>query len=341
MRERVIVWGTGAGYLKRKPQISVHYDIIAFTDNKKNKTDFFDGKPYIEPYNIKKLEYDKIIICSHVYFVTIKYQMITRLGIEASQIEGLGAMRDASIQDKEKVIFNTINEYKKKNTDKKFSLDEDNMWLICNDYGKEAGLPMEHYFVQDIWGAKKIYAAMPDNHYDIGSRLDGFISHLLIFMDKVTYIDIRPLPAQINNLTFMQGNVTNLCNIKSNTLCSLSSFHALEHFGLGRYGDPVEPDAWLKALKEFERVLKINGKLYLGVPIGPTDKLIFNAHRIFRPETIINSFSKLDLLDFSVIKKNEFLYTKIDLNLLSTISDSLPEYSCGLFEFIKRDESRE
>ncbi|HWF86113.1 MAG TPA: hypothetical protein VG222_14745 [Vicinamibacterales bacterium] len=52
-----------------------------------------------------------------------------------------------------------------------------------------------HYFHQDLWVAKRIYAARPAAHVDIGSRIDGFVAHLLTFM-PVTVIDVRPLDSK-------------------------------------------------------------------------------------------------------------------------------------------------
>ena len=114
-----------------------------------------------------------------------------------------------------------------------------------------AGSLEQHYFLQDIYIAKKIIKNNISNHYDIGSRVDGFISHLLSSDINVHMIDIRPLPFEIDNLNFIEGNATDLSNIKDNSLNSLSSLHAVEHFGLGRYGDPVDPLAWKKALSEY------------------------------------------------------------------------------------------
>mmetsp|Transcript_61588 Transcript_61588/g.109571 ORF Transcript_61588/g.109571 Transcript_61588/m.109571 type:complete len:194 (+) Transcript_61588:166-747(+) len=56
---------------------------------------------------------------------------------------------------------------------------------------------------------------------------------------------------------------------------SLSSF---DHDGLGRYGDPVDPDGDLKAMKMVRRLLKPGGLLFLTVPIGP-DVVVWNLHR--------------------------------------------------------------
>ena len=88
---------------------------------------------------------------------------------------------------------------------------------------------------------------------------------------------------------------------KNNSLESLSSLHAVEHFGLGRYGDSIDPDACFKAMKAMQRVLKPEGILYFSVPIGKREKLCFNAHRIFDPFTITDTFNELSLINFYYI----------------------------------------
>ena len=61
---------------------------------------------------------------------------------------------------------------------------------------------------------------------------------------------------------------------------SLSCLHALEHFGLGRYGDPVDYDGYLKGFDNLYRILKPGGRLYFSVPMGP-QRIEFDAHRVF------------------------------------------------------------
>ena len=41
----------------------------------------------------------------------------------------------------------------------------------------------------------------------------------------------------------------------------------LEHIGLGRYGDPIDPQGTEKAATELQRVLAPGGDLYLSLPI--------------------------------------------------------------------------
>lgn len=241
-----------------------------------------------------------------------------------------------------KKIKNTINDYNEKMKNcvdgKSFIIKKENMRLISSDLSAAAGYPEEHYFAQDIWGAKKIYENMPQNHYDIGSRVGGFLAHILIFLEKVNYIDIRPLPYRIKKLNFIQGDATNLEKIKDESIFSLSSLHAVEHFGLGRYGDPIDPEACFKAIRAFQRVLAIGGKLYFAVPVAAQDTLEFNAHRIFNPQTIINAFDELKLVEFSLIVGKEVNSKVINIDEIAEVCQALPDYSCGLFEFVKLEQ---
>jgi len=48
---------------------------------------------------------------------------------------------------------------------------------------------------------------------------------------------------------------------------------------LGRYGDPINPNGDLEAMKKMKSILKLGGILFLAVPVGQ-DKLVWNAHRV-------------------------------------------------------------
>ena len=197
------------------------------------------------------------------------------------------------------------------------------------DHRESAGRVDRHYFHQDLWAARQIHRLQPASHVDIGSRIDGFISHVLCFT-SVTVIDIRAQPLEVEGLTFVQDDATELRRFSDASLQSVSSLHAVEHFGLGRYGDPVDPSAPMRAMKSLQRVLGYDGRLYFAVPIG-RERLEFNAHRIFAPSTILRAFSQLQLLSFAVVNDNRQFLTGIDPESLSK-----SEYACGLFEFTKR-----
>ena len=197
------------------------------------------------------------------------------------------------------------------------------------DRYEEAGEVPHHYFYQDIWAAKKVFASGVKEHHDIGSRLDGFIAHCLIFCD-VTMLDVRPLPQKIPRLSFTQTNAMDMKNIQSQSIASISSLHAMEHFGLGRYNDPIDPEGYKKAIAEIQRVTAPLGNIYFSVPIGK-ERLEFNAHRIFSSKTILRLFDHCQLIEFSAINdRNEFIEPAHMEDFL------LAEYSCGLFHFQKR-----
>lgn len=44
---------------------------------------------------------------------------------------------------------------------------------------------------------------------------------------------------------------------------------ALDHDGLGRYGDPLAPDGDLLSMDELARIVRPSGLLFLTVPVGP------------------------------------------------------------------------
>ena len=172
------------------------------------------------------------------------------------------------------------------------------IWPLLFDWDSAAGT-LSSYFWQDLWAARKIFQRKPSMHFDIASRVDGFIAHLLTFM-PVTLIDIRPLPYEISHLNFIRADATNMPAIKENSIESLSSLCAIEHFGLGRYGDPIDPEACFHSMSEMQRVLAPRGRLYVAVPIG-LESIYFNAHRVFSPATVLAAFPKLSLVEFSVI----------------------------------------
>jgi predicted SAM-dependent methyltransferase len=177
-------------------------------------------------------------------------------------------------------------------SEKKFPLRIKALYPVLGEKNAQAG-NLGAYFYQDLHVAKRIYKRKPSKHVDIGSRVDGFVGYLLTFM-QVTIVDVRPLNS-VEGLTCISADATNLGScIKDGSIPSLSCLHALEHFGLGRYGDTINPNAWRDGLSEMHRILAPKGVLYLSVPIG-NEILEFNAHRIFSPATVPEYASSIGL----------------------------------------------
>lgn len=190
------------------------------------------------------------------------------------------------------------------------------------------------YFWQDLWAAQHLCKDNVKKHYDIGSRIDGFIAHVSSFIPEVVLIDVRPLNKKIPNVTFECMDATKLENMEDNSISSISSLCALEHFGLGRYGDEVNPEGCFEAFDAIQRVLKEGGKAYIAVPIGK-EHIEFDVHRIFYASTIIDSFSQMDLVEFATVHDLED-YIEYDIDIHKYDEEYNDGLRFGLFEFVKR-----
>ncbi len=210
-----------------------------------------------------------------------------------------------------------------------FPFQASNLRPMLDDRNGSAGALNAHYFFQDLWAARRIFLARPKRHVDIGSSIEGFVAHVLTFM-PVEVIDIRPLPQQITGLTFVQEDATTLARFADDSLESLSSLHAVEHFGLGRYGDPLSAHSYSEAMRSLERVLAPNGRLYFSVPIG-RQRVQFNSQRIFDPQAVMDGFPGLELVSFSAVDDAGAFHENVMPDHFSKLS-----CGCGLFEFTKR-----
>ena len=205
-----------------------------------------------------------------------------------------------------------------------------------SDRTDESGALPKHYFYQDIHVARRIFERHPVRHIDIGSRVDGFIAHLASFRD-VEVIDIRPLTPEIPHVTFMQADFSRPLPPRLLACCdSASCLHALEHFGLGRYGDPIDASAWRQGLANLVAMLKPGGTLYLSVPIGP-QRVEFNAHRVFSVAYVLECLAKDFSLDsFSFIDDDNRLHADVAVEPEAATNSFGCQYGCGIFIMTRR-----
>mgnify|MGYP003819059793 FL=1 len=146
----------------------------------------------------------------------------------------------------------------------------------------------------------------------------------------VKFYDFRPAQLKLNNLSCKYVDLTNI-QFESNSIQSISCMHTVEHIGLGRYGDTMDPDGDKKAINELKRVLARNGNLLFVVPIGKP-KIMYNAHRIYSYDMIMEYFKDFQLQNFSLVPddpKLEFIN-----NASKEIADN-QNYGCGCFWFKK------
>lgn len=186
-----------------------------------------------------------------------------------------------------------------------------------------------HYIYHPAWAARVLKKTKPDLHIDISSIL--YFSSIISAFIPIRFYDYRPTKIQLDNFKSEHADLLSL-PFENNSIKSLSCMHTVEHIGLGRYGDPLDPDGDLKAIYELKRVLALGGNLLFVVPIG-RPKIMFNAHRIYSYEQIINYFEGLDLAEFSLIPDNPN-----DGGLVQGATKQMANnqtYGCGCFWFKK------
>ena len=250
------------------------------------------------------------------------------------------ASRDDAMDALKQLYIEDCAEYtRQRGNSPQFPINDDDQMIFLTDCIQEAGSAGD-YFFQDMWAAREIYRSNVKHVYDIGSRVDGYIAHLLAMEVHVTLLDVRSFPHKIEGVDFIRTDATNLDNIPDESIETLSSLCALEHFGLGRYGDPIDYDGWRKALRAIKRKLKVGGTFYLSVPVGNVERVQFNAHRIFHPMTIVNEMTpELILHEFSVIdvpnSKIVTIFKGGDMSAVERVTKILGRYITGLFTFKK------
>lgn len=88
------------------------------------------------------------------------------------------------------------------------------------------------------------------------------------------------------------------------------TYSSIEHSGLGRYGDPLNPNGDIESMGVINKSLKNNGIIFWGAPVGGRDVLTWNAHRVYgkiRLPLLFKNFKiiKWHGLDESALKINK------------------------------------
>jgi hypothetical protein len=183
-----------------------------------------------------------------------------------------------------------------------------------------------HYFYQGAWLARRIGAAKIAKHVDIASSV--LTISVLSAQVETVFVDYRPLKASLPGLTSIAGNILDL-PFPDDSIESLSCLHVIEHIGLGRYGDPIDPLGSVKAALELQRIVSRGGNLFLSLPVG-RERVCFNAHRVHSPISVLKLFPDMKLIEFSYV--DDAGHYSEDKSVEAAINF---EYGCGLFHFQK------
>lgn len=201
---------------------------------------------------------------------------------------------------------------------------------ITDEATKETGFDT-HYVYHTGWASGVLARLKPARHVDIGSSL-YFVANAAAIC-PITHYDYRPPKLAMPGVSVGAADLLNLA-FSDNSIPSLSCMHVVEHVGLGRYGDTLDPEGDRRACAELARVLAPGGQLLFATPVG-RQAIQFNAHRIYSYEGVLALFPDLKLKEFALITD------KRDADGAVFVPNADPErvarqrYGCGCFVFEK------
>ena len=112
---------------------------------------------------------------------------------------------------------------------------------------------------------------------------------------KLLSFDVMNIPLKSSfSIEYINADCTKT-GLPSRSVDVVTIISTLEHIGLGRYGDPLQINGDIKAMREAYRILKKDGTTVLTIPYGyPT--VVFNMHRVYdrgRFELLAKNFKKV------------------------------------------------
>ncbi len=187
-----------------------------------------------------------------------------------------------------------------------------------------------HYLFHPAWAARVVKQIAPQKHVDISSTLH--FSTIVSAFVPVDFYDYRPVDLRLSGLNTLRGDLMKL-PFETGAVESISCLHTVEHVGLGRYGDPLDPDGDIRAAKELARVTKSGGSLIFVTPVGKP-LIAFNAHRIYSYQQVLDLFPDMTVREFSLVPDDYKKHGLIQNADPSMVKDQ--NWACGCFWFEKK-----
>ena len=185
-----------------------------------------------------------------------------------------------------------------------------------------------HYTYHLAWAARKLKSRAPVKHYDFSSSL-AFCAIASAWID-IFHFDYRSPTITLAGLRAGQADLMGL-PFPDGSLDSVSCMHVVEHVGLGRYGDPIDPQGDRNAAAELSRVLAPGGHLLFVVPVGEP-RICFNAHRVYGLSQVLDLFTTLKLEDYAIVP-DDYFGGMLERPAEEVILEQ--KWGCGCFHFVK------
>lgn len=156
-----------------------------------------------------------------------------------------------------------------------------------------------HYPESDNWLYQALdkYSIQAHNTLVIGSEEPYYEALAILNGAAVTMVEYQKITSSHPKLNCLTAEeFPNVCQVFDSAI----SISSVEHSGLGRYGEALDPDGDIAAMQELHDKLKIGGICFLAVPVG-IDRILWNAHRVYgvhRFNALVQKFSIIDSFGF-------------------------------------------
>lgn len=230
---KVYIWGTGGSAKKLMQEGIVKVEVEGYIESIPTK-DMFNGKKVFSASD--EFEYDAIIVSS-IYIQDI-WEVAKQQKYDPNKLIFMNYLYEMKDYDNSYLAQQVLSElgyhryvctyklyersffaedrkkYSELNKRATFEIRKEYEWPIIEDKYDNAG-SVGSYFWQDLWAAKLIAKNRPVEHFDIGSRLDGFLAHIIAMGIPLKVIDVRPFPVPIEGMSTIVDDATNLEQIEN------------------------------------------------------------------------------------------------------------------------------
>ena len=149
--------------------------------------------------------------------------------------------------------------------------------ISCDDYPKSA---------LDVGLALELLGVGPDDRLLVAGSISPWVEAVALHANtgEVTTIDYsEPYCDDCHPRLRTMNMDTSMRRSTPAGYSHIVSYSSIEHDGLGRYGDPLDPYGDQHAMNEFWSLLKVDGILLLAVPLWPRDRLAQLLARLYGP----------------------------------------------------------